>query len=61
MHAVGQATHLFVQVVDFLIALVETTLQIQNSNDARKVDALTRELVDKLKALDVGLKGPLLP
>ena len=44
MHAVGQATHLFVQVVDFLIALVETTLQIQNSNDARKVDALTREL-----------------
>ena len=55
MHAVGQATHLFVQVVDFLIALVETALQIQNSNDARKVDALTRELVDKLKALDVGL------
>mgnify|MGYP007129696380 CR=1 FL=1 len=42
MHAVGQATHLFVQVVDFLIALVETTLQIQNSNDARKVDALTQ-------------------
>ena len=52
MHAVGQATHLFVQVVDFLIALVEAALQIQNSNDAREVDALARELVDKLKACE---------
>ena len=56
MHAVGQATHLFVQVVDFLIALVEATLQIQNSNDARKVDALARKLIDKLEAFDVGLR-----
>lgn len=56
MHAIGQAAHPLVQVVDFLVARVQAPLQIEDARHARKVDALVGELVNKPEPLDVGLR-----
>ena len=53
MHAIGKAADPLVQVVDFLIAIDQTTLQIEDADDPGEVDALAGELVDKGQALDI--------
>lgn len=55
MDAVSQATDTLVEVVDLLIALIEATLQVENSNDSGEVYALVGKLVNELEALDVSL------
>ena len=56
MHAIGKAANPFVQVVDLLIAIDQTALQIEDADDPGKVDALAGELVDKGQALDIRLR-----
>ena len=53
VHAIGQAPHALVQVVELLVALVQPPLQIEDADDAGQVDALARQLVDELEPLDV--------
>ena len=52
MHAVGKLAHTAVKHVELFVALVQTTLQIKDANDAGQVDAFIGKLVDELQALD---------
>ena len=56
MHAIGKAADPLVQVVDFLIAIDQTALQVEDADDPGEVDALAGELVDKGQALDIRLR-----
>ena len=50
VHPVGQAPHALVQIVQFLVALVETALQIQMQMTPQEVDAFAGQFVDEFAA-----------
>ena len=45
MHAIGKTADPFVQVVDFLVAIDQTALQIEDADDPGEVDTLAGELI----------------
>ena len=43
------------QVFHFFLALIQPALQIKDARDTGEVDALTRQLVDQVEPIDIGL------